>query len=311
MESKEEPNPSFAEINNFPKDHEFNELLQTLERQTNWDGIRFGKHQGFWCPLFLFRPIHSAQNQFKAKDSDIILATLPKSGTTWLKALTFSVPFTCHPQKLVPCLEFVIYWDQENPDLKNIQNFLTHVPFDSLPKSILEPECKIIYICRNPLDMFISHRHFSLENKFVKDATPLELDEAFDMFCKGIHIMGPFSEHVLGYWNAHLENPRKVLFLNYDDLKEDVTFNVMKIAEFLGCPFSPEEEEQGAVEEITKLCIFENLKKLEKGSYFRKGEVGDWTNYLTPAMAERMDKLMQEKFNGSGLVFNTGSKAIY
>ncbi|EYU31476.1 hypothetical protein MIMGU_mgv1a024549mg [Erythranthe guttata] len=91
MESKEEPNPSFAEINNFPKDHEFNELLQTLEQKTSWDGVQFVKYQGFWCPLFLFRPIMSAQKHFKAKDSDIILATLPKSGTTWLKALIFSI----------------------------------------------------------------------------------------------------------------------------------------------------------------------------------------------------------------------------
>ncbi|KAL7106055.1 hypothetical protein ACP275_07G086900 [Erythranthe tilingii] len=104
--------------------------------------------------------------------------------------------------------------------------------------SILESECRIIYICRNPLDMFISYRHFSLENKFVKDATPLELDEAFDMFCTGIHIMGPFWDHVLGFWNAHLENPRKVLFLKYEDLKEDIGFNGKKIVEFLECPFT-------------------------------------------------------------------------
>ncbi|KAL7145253.1 hypothetical protein ABFS83_07G068500 [Erythranthe nasuta] len=323
MERKEEPNHSFAEIDNCPKDHEFHELLQTLEQKTSWDGVQFVKYQSFWCPLFLFRPIMSAQKHFKAKDSDIILATLPKSGTTWLKASLFPYPLlTCHTQKIVPYLEFDLYWDQENPDPKNIQNFSTHVPFDSLPKSILESECKIIYICRNPLDMFISHRHFSLENKFVKDATPLELDEAFDMFCKGIHIMGPFWEHVLGYWNAHSENPRKVLFLKYEDLKEDVGFNVKKIAEFLECPFSREEEEQGVVEEITKLCSIENLKKLwankngqvygivKKSSYFRKGEVGDWINYLTPAMAERMDKLIETKFKSSGLVFNTRNKAM-
>ncbi|EYU31478.1 hypothetical protein ABFS82_07G069000 [Erythranthe guttata] len=335
MERKEEQNRSFAEIDNCSKDHEFHEFLKTLEQQISWDGVRFVKYQGFWCALYLFRQILSAQKHFKAKDSHIILASLPKSGTTWLKSLTFSIVnrniypnheesplFTCHTPHLFPNLEFDLYWEQENPNLQNIQNFSTHVPFHSLPKSIIESECRIIYISRNPLDMFISYRHFSLENKFVKDATPFELDEAFDMFCRGIHIMGPFWDHVLGFWNAHLENPRKVLFLKYEDLKEDVTFNVKKIAEFLGCPFSPEEEEQGVVEEITKLCSFENLKKLEvnknghvygivkKSSYFRKGEVGDWINYLTPAMAERMDKLIETKFKDSGLVFNTQSKVV-
>ncbi|EYU24260.1 hypothetical protein MIMGU_mgv1a023800mg, partial [Erythranthe guttata] len=150
-------------------DHKFHELLKKLEQQTSWDVVVFVKYQGFWCALYVFRQILSAQN---------------------------------------------------------------------LPMSILESECRIIYICRNPLDMFISYRHFSLENKFVKDANPLELDEAFDMFCTGIHIKGPFWDNVLGFWNAHLENPRKVLFLKYEDLKEDVGFNVKKIAEFLECPFT-------------------------------------------------------------------------
>ena len=36
-------------------------------------------------------------------------------------------------------------------------------------------------------------------------------------------------------------------------------------------------------------------------SYFRKGEVGDWMNFLTPSMVERMSKLVQERFEQSGL----------
>lgn len=37
--------------------------------------------------------------------------------------------------------------------------------------------------------------------------------------------------------------------------------------------------------------------------FFRKGEVGDWRNYLTPSMAERFEKIMEEKLEGSGLTF--------
>ena len=39
-------------------------------------------------------------------------------------------------------------------------------------------------------------------------------------------------------------------------------------------------------------------------SFFRKGKVGDWRNFLTPLMAERLEKLIQEKLEGSGLSFN-------
>ena len=79
------------------------------------------------------------------------------------------------------------------------------------------------------------------------------------------------------------------------------------IAEFLGLPFSLEEERQGIIEEIANLCSFEKLKSLEanKGgksyhgipnsSFFRKGIVGDSKNILTQSMIERVEMLMKEK----------------
>ncbi|XP_059650476.1 cytosolic sulfotransferase 6-like [Cornus florida] len=129
------------------------------------------------------------------------------------------------------------------------------------------------------------------------------------MFCAGKQNFGPFWDHVLGYWNASLETPHKVLFLNYDDLKEDTTFHLKNLAEFLGCPFSLEEEEKGVVEEIIKLCSFENLKDLSTNKtgkrpyYFRKGQVGDWANYMTPSMVEHLEVVVKEKFSGPGLSF--------
>ncbi|KAL7111420.1 hypothetical protein ACP275_05G086300 [Erythranthe tilingii] len=316
-------------------DVEFHEFLQSLEQQKNWDGSPLVKYHGIWYTILFFREELSSQKNFKAKDSDILLASLPKSGTTWLKALVFSIVnrniypvdqsplLTIHPHTLVPFLWDDTYSDQGNPHKKHIYNntqriFSTHTPFKLLSDSIRESKCKIIYICRNPLDQFISQRQFLLENKLGKDVVPLGLDETFDMFCEGTHPYGPFWEQMIGYWNAHLENPDKVLFLKYEELNHDISFHVKKIAKFLGCPFSSEEEEKGLIEEISRLCSFNSLKSLEvnkngyvydgvlkNSSFFRKGEVGDWTNYLTPTMVERMNKLMEIKFQGSGLKFNT------
>ncbi|KAL0290948.1 UNVERIFIED_CONTAM: Cytosolic sulfotransferase 15 [Sesamum radiatum] len=170
MEKKEY---SSAEVDHSSPKDEFQELLQTLEHQTNWDGQRLVKYDGIWLLELLFRPILSAQKYFKAKDTDVILSTMPKSGTTWLKALTFSIA--------------------------NRSVF----PIDRSPLLTSNPH----------------KRQFLLENKIAKDAVPLELDEAFDMFCRGITSYGPFWEHMLGYWNAHLKNPERVLFLKYEDLK--------------------------------------------------------------------------------------------
>ena len=107
--------------------------------------------------------------------------------------------------------------------------------------------------------------------------------------------------------------------MKYEDLKRDSSFHVKELAEFIGCPFSPEEETQGLVHEIIKLCSFENLSNLKANkigalsvrdisirndTFFRKGEFGDWKNHLTAEMADSLDRIIEEKFTGSGLTFS-------
>ncbi|KAK6116900.1 hypothetical protein DH2020_049357 [Rehmannia glutinosa] len=331
MEQKKCLNCISAQVDNNNPEDDFQELLQTLEQQTNWDGSQLVKYDRVWYPLKIFWPVLSAQKYFKAKDSNIILASIPKSGIVWLKVLAFLITnrsnicstidqntlLLSRPHKVVPFLEFDLYLNEENPDLQHFSNpriFSTHIPFKSLPDSIRESECKIIYVCRNPLDQFISERHFLIEKNKIEKGAVIELNESFDKFCQGINPFGPFWDHTLGYWNAHLKNHEKVLFLKYEDLKQDITFHIKKIAEFLKCPFTQDEEEQGRIEQISKLCSFENLNMkvnkteylvdvMEKPSFFRNSGVGDWTNYLTPAMAERFQKIMESKMEGSGLMF--------
>nr|XP_009801256.1 PREDICTED: cytosolic sulfotransferase 5-like [Nicotiana sylvestris] len=141
----------------------------------------------------------------------------------------------------------------------------------------------------------------------------IPFEEAFDMFCNGLTMAGPFWDHVLNYWEKSLEMPQKVLFLKYEDVKEKPFLHLRRLAEFLECPFSLEEEESGLVDEIIKLCSFENLSNLEVNKsgktlfgndnrvFFRKGEVGDWKNHLTTEMVERLNQITEDKFNGSGL----------
>ncbi|XP_008780053.2 flavonol 3-sulfotransferase-like [Phoenix dactylifera] len=139
--------------------------------------------------------------------------------------------------------------------------------------------------------------------------------KALEMFCEGICPSGPIWSHVLEYWEESLRRPEKVLFLKYEEMMEEPMSHAKRLAEFVGCPFSLEEEREGVVEEILKLCSFEKLRNLEVNkmhkrdavhlakfdSLFRKGKVGDWRNHMSPEMARNLDEITQQNFKDSGL----------
>ncbi|XP_031287619.1 cytosolic sulfotransferase 16-like [Pistacia vera] len=216
------------------------------------------------------------------------------------------------------------FWFQPLVGLEGImwmqQHFIsrpTDVYLISSPKSdsIQKSSCPIVYICRNPKDVLVSLCQFVMKVK-PKDLPPLSLEDAFEMFCEGISPCGSYWDHVLGYWKASLEFPSKILFLKYEDMKEEPLLNIKRVAEFVGRPFSLEEEENGTVKEILTLCSFEKMKNLEVNKngfyrvrntkndvFFREGKVGDWENHLTNEMAKRLDEISRQKFQGSGLMF--------
>ncbi|GFS33378.1 sulfotransferase 2B [Actinidia rufa] len=307
-------------------------LIASLPKEKGWSSHQLYLYQGFWCPSVYIREEMAAQH-FQARQKDIVLAINPKSGTTWLKALAFSILhrqhytpsqnsplLTSNPHALVPNLflfQGFVDQDLNSNNAHSTRLLATHLPYHALPPSIksLAIGCRIVYLCRNPYDTFISAWHFF--TKASDSLEPLSLNDAFDMYCRGIFGYGPFWDHMLGYWKESSERPQKVLFLKYEDLKDNPILHMKRLAEFMGVPFSIEEENEGLIEEISRLCSINNLRELdvnktgkffphfENKAFFRKGEVGDWVNYLTPEMVARLDKVIQEKMVGFGLTFKT------
>lgn len=92
------------------------------------------------------------QENFRARASDILLATVPKCGTTWLKSLTFSIMnrndttyqnslLTTTPHELVPYIETQVHGHNPTSYLDSLSSprlLSTHVPYTSLPKSMID-----------------------------------------------------------------------------------------------------------------------------------------------------------------------------
>lgn len=45
--------------------------------------------------------------------------------------------------------------------------------------------------------------------------------------------------------------------------------------------------------------------KSDNEMFIRKGQVGDWKNYMKPELSERFDKWTEENLKGTGLTFDT------
>ncbi|KAL8533566.1 hypothetical protein ACS0TY_009822 [Phlomoides rotata] len=283
---------------------EFKDFISHLPKEKGWLASHLYQYQGFWYPVKHLEGVISCQKNFQLQHSDIFLVSAPKSGTTWLKAIIFTLvnrsrfplvknhPLITHnPHDLVPFLEIKHYVGDQTPAafslLSSPRFFSTHLPHGSLPESLQNsPACKIVYLCRNPKDIFVSLWHFTNRLK-PREAQTNSISEVFDMFCRGVSLFGPVWDHALGYWNRSRDNPDGVMFLKYEDMMEKPGIHIRRLAEFLGCPFSGEEEEFGVADAILNMCSFDNLRGLEVNkngklssgeetkAFFRRGVVGD------------------------------------
>ncbi|KAL3751486.1 hypothetical protein ACJRO7_012335 [Eucalyptus globulus] len=305
------------------------DLLPLLPREKGWITTSIYQYQGFWYPPKVLSGLLACQDHFQAHDTDVLLITAPKSGTTWLKAILFCLLnraefsgsmqhhslLTQSPHNLVPFLENGLYFGQEIPNLASFASprlFASHLPYHLLPTSVKDSGCKLVYLCRNPKDTFVSFWHFA--NKMRSKATgEMPLGECLDAFCRGAYPFGPYWDHAQGYYKASSEMPERVFFLRYEEMKEDPHVHVKRLADFLGCPLGKQELMDGTVDGILRMCSFDSLSALEVNKsgklstevetewFFRKGEVGDWLNHMSIEMGERIDRVTQENMHGSGL----------
>lgn len=311
---------------------ELEDLLSSLPKERGIISSHSYQYQGFWYSPLSLQGIVNCQKYFQPRQNDIVLVTSPKSGTIWLKAILYSlINREAHPPRnpnhplldrtphqLIPFLELLKPSEYDSvcnsPDSSS-RIFATHIPVISLPKSITDDSgssnCKIVYLCRDIKDNFVSLFHFA--NKATLRPSPISLEEAFDLYCKGISATGPVWDQILGYWKESLEKPSKVLFMRYEEIKNEPQFQLRRLAQFLGKPFSQEEENSCLVDQIISMCSFDSMIKLKvnntgnfehgfsNGAFFRNGVVGDWKNCLTADMASRLDQITEEKFHGTGL----------
>ncbi|GAB6026332.1 hypothetical protein CHUAL_012538 [Chamberlinius hualienensis] len=252
-------------------------------------------------------------NRFmKAKPNDVIIASYPRTGSSWIQEIVFLIVYNCDFSKALsePALVRTPFLDIPLGGIKAIEKLesprilKTHLPYGYIPDSFHDNKSKIIYVTRNPKDTVVSYY------LFLKMVAYYGLDESFldfvTHFILGRICYNSFAEHVAGFW-AERERDN-ILFLFYEDLHKDVKKEIGKIAKFLEKDVSDEN-----VDKIADHCSFENMAKnpmcnysSNEGaiiknpeattSYFRSGKVGDWPNYFEGEHKRTLENMMSIPF---------------
>uniref|UniRef100_A0A8C8SA59 Sulfotransferase n=1 Tax=Pelusios castaneus TaxID=367368 RepID=A0A8C8SA59_9SAUR len=269
---------------------------------------------------------HFAENwgeveRFQAQPDDLLISTYPKSGTTWISEIIDMIYNDGDIEKCkqdpiymrVPFLEFAV------PDIPTGVELLqkrssqrlvkTHLPVQLLPPSFWEKDCKMIYMARNPKDVAVSYYYFYQMAKVHPDPGPW--DKFLDDFMAGEVTFGSWYQHVRGWWDKRKE--QRMLYLFYEDMKEDPRREIRKVLEFLGRPLSEE-----LVEAIARHTTFAEMQQNFMANYrtiptnvmdhsispfMRKGVTGDWKTQFTVAQNERFDANYERQMEGTDLCF--------
>ncbi|XP_072537139.1 cytosolic sulfotransferase 3-like [Salminus brasiliensis] len=261
---------------------------------------------------------------FQARPDDILIATYPKAGTTWvsyiLELLYFSkmgperqtslpiylrVPFL---EGLFPGLPTGVELADKLPTSPRL--IKTHLPVQLVPKSFWEQNCRVVYVARNAKDNAVSYFHFDRMNMGQPD--PVDWSTDLQKFMDGRKVFGPWYDHVCGYWEKK-QTYSNIHYMFFEDMVEDTGREVEHLCSFLGLSTPIEERER-----ITKGTHFNTMKLNKMTNYstvpvmdfkvspfMRKGKVGDWKNHFTVAQNEQFDEHYKQKMKNTTLQFRT------
>ncbi|KAK9049612.1 hypothetical protein SSX86_031419 [Deinandra increscens subsp. villosa] len=240
-------------------------LIPTLPTALGWVHTTLYKYQGFWHPLRQLQGVISCQQHFQSQHKDILLVTTPKSDTTWLKSILFTLINRTH---LPPT-------QQNHPLLSTNPHILLRLEqmgSNSL-EQVFEKFCEGVSLYGPFWDHVLSYWHVSVKNpEKICFLTYEEMKEEPEVHLRKLaEFLGcPFSKKEDG---------------------ENMVEGILDICSFDNLS-NLEVSKEG------KLPSGEN-----NSAFFRKGEVDDWKNYMTIEMVERIKKICEEKLEGSGLKF--------
>jgi len=271
---------------------------------------------------------------FRPRPDDIVVATYPKSGTTWMQRILSLLIF--RTEEPLPLDRIFPWWEVNRRPLEALvadfegqshrRSVKTHVPFDGLPKF---ERVKYIHVARDGRDVCMSyHNHcmgFRPESLAKMDAIGLaeptlrrpyprvdsDPSAHFHNWLTTGAIPGqedgtPYLSYFAyerTFWDARKE--RNVLFVHYNDLQADLTGAMRRVADFIETDISDGEIERiagqatfAAMRKDAARLVPEYAKNFEGGALrlVNKGGSGRWRGIYDEADLDLFDRKLRDAF---------------
>ncbi|XP_024240746.1 cytosolic sulfotransferase 2 isoform X1 [Oncorhynchus tshawytscha] len=167
---------------------------------------------------------------FQARPDDILIATYPKAGTTWVSYILDLLYFgqtAPERQTSLPIYERVPFLESDfhilppgtelADKLSTSPRLKTHLPVQLVPKSFWEQNCRIVYVARNAKDNEVSYFHFDRMNQAHPE--PGDWNNFLQRFMDGKMVFGSWYDHVTGWWERK-QTHSKLHYVFYEDMVE-------------------------------------------------------------------------------------------
>ncbi len=242
---------------------------------------------------------------FQALESDVLITTAPKAGTTWMQQILYQMRSDGDPDfdnidAVVPWLELPRKgnsWQQVLDDYDTLPRprlFKTHCTAEQTPGI---GTASIILTVRDPRECCVSFYHHLMNmTDEAREASGHQRPASFAVHVDNWLEFAAWYRNVKSWWPYR--NHEKVLLLRYQDMKRDLGAGVDRIAAFLGWELNSEQKSK-----VLEFSSFDWMKahdekfsgqtesgksSFKPGRFIRQGKVGAYRDLLTSELEKKI-----------------------
>jgi hypothetical protein len=229
--------------------------------------------------------------------ADVFIASYPRSGHTWVRFMVYSVITGETSDFMKVNADFPAPGEHRNAPglLPGGGRFLgSHEVFRKEYR-------RVIYIVRDVRNVAIS--------EFMRERAKgivTTFDEYLDRFLRGVKRHGSWPDHVASYLNSETAKKGNLLFLRYEDMRQNPEPALAQILEFLKVPYDSRmirqavedntvermRQKEDAAREVKDKVVRRPFKGIggDDGRFVRSGSVDGWREWLTPGQLKAIEE---------------------